>query len=371
MGAHGIAGSALAVPSERRDAGAPPAFATPGRQDVLEATRALAALLGARVPLARALSIAASMVPPGMGAVLEDVRLRIAAGSALAPALGAHPRAFSRLYLGVARSGERSGDLRAAFAALTRQLEAEARLRARLQAATVYPLVLAAAGIVTVAVLVRFVLPRFAELLTGASASLPWSTGILLATSAWAGRAWPWLAGAVVFGVAAVPVALRREGGRRWIAALSVSLPLVGTLRRTILAARFARLLGVLLGSGAPLLTALDDAADSVVDPLARDEISRVRAAVREGSSLHAAIAGGTLFPPMLARLVAVGEESGRLREFLDHAAELCEERTERMLLRLVTLLEPAMIALFGLIIAFVALSLLQAIYGVDATTFR
>ena len=86
---------------------------------------------------------------------------------------------------------------------------------------------------------------------------------------------------------------------------------------------------------------------------------------------MHGALADGTLFPPVLARLVAVGEESGRLREFLARSAELCEERAERTLQRLVTFVEPAMILAFGVIIAFVALSLLQAIYGVDAGAFR
>lgn len=176
---------------------------------------------------------------------------------------------------------------------------------------------------------------------------------------------------AVVGIVAAVVGMSRTEAGTRAIADLLVRAPVVGTLRRNILASRLARLLSVLLGGGAPLLTALDDTFDSLSDPLARDEVARVRARVREGRSLHGALAEGSLFPPVLARLVAVGEESGSLRAFLERSAELCEERAERTLERLVTFIEPAMIVAFGILIAFVALSLLQAIYGVDATTFR
>ena len=341
------------------------------RQELLEATRALAALLDAGVPLARALSIGASIVPERAAAVLEDVRARLSAGSPLSEALARHPRVFPPLYRGVVRAGERSGDLAGAFAALVRQLEAEARVRARLLSATIYPAMLAAAGTIAVGVLVLFVLPRFAELLEGAGAAIPRSTASLLATSRLMRAAWPAVVGAMLVAAAAVASSLRTERGRRTIAAMLLRVPVLGGLRRETLGARFGRLLSVLLGGGAPLLTALDDTCDSLDDPLARDEVARVRSRVREGRSLHAALGEGTLFPPLLARLVAVGEESGRLRDFLARGAELCEERAERTLARLVTLIEPAMILGFGALIAFVALSLLQAIYGVNAATFR
>lgn len=340
-------------------------------QDVLEATRALAALLGAGVPLSRALAIGRSVVPAGVAATLDDVRARVATGTSLAEALRRHPRTFTRPYCGVVRAGERSGDLAGAFALLARQLEADGRVRARLVAATTYPALLAVAGSITVVVLVQFVLPRFAELLESAGTRLPRSTAALLAASRWLSGAWPFVLGAVgLAGVAAAAV-MRTGWGRRAFATLLVRTPLVGTPRRHLLAAQFARLLAVLLGGGAPLLTALDDTVESLADPLAREEAMRVRARVREGRSLHAALAEGTLFPPLLARLVAVGEESARLREFLEQGAAMCEARVERSLQRLVTLLEPAMIAGFGVIVALVALSLLQAIYGVDATSFR
>lgn len=341
------------------------------RQDVLETTRALAALLTAGVPLARALTIGASIVPPAMAATLEDVRVRISGGAALSDALARHPRLFSPLYRGVVRAGERSGALGDAFSSLAHQLEGEARVRAKLLSATIYPALLAVAGTITIAVLVLFVLPRFAELLEDAHARLPRSTAALLDASRWLERGWPALLAVVICAAVAIVIAARTGRGRRLLAELMVRAPLLGALRRNILASRFARLLGVLLEGGAPMLLALDDACDSLVDPLAREEVARVRARVREGRSLHGALMEGTLFPPVLARLVAVGEESGSVLAFLKRGAELCEERADRSLQRIVTFVEPLMIVGFGVLIAFVALSLLQAIYGVDATTFR
>jgi type IV pilus assembly protein PilC len=127
----------------------------------------------------------------------------------------------------------------------------------------------------------------------------------------------------------------------------------------------------VLLGGGAPLLTALDDTIESIGDPLARDDVARIRTRVREGSSLRAALADSELFPELLSQLVGVGEDAGQLRVFLMKAADIFEERTERATHRLATLAEPAMIVTFGVVVAFIALSLLQAIYGINANSFK
>jgi type IV pilus assembly protein PilC len=150
-----------------------------------------------------------------------------------------------------------------------------------------------------------------------------------------------------------------------------LAMPAVNTLREYALAARFSRLLSVLLGGGAPLLVALDDTIESLGDPIAQDDVARIRTRVREGSSLRAAVADSEIFPPLLAQLIGVGEEAGQLKEFLSKSAEIFEERTERATQRVAALAEPAMIVVFGAIVAFVALSLLQAIYGINASSFK
>ena len=342
-----------------------------GRRDVLELSRALAALLGAGVPLSRALTTAVHIVPSRASGVLEDLHARTSRGESLASALEARGKEFPAMYRGVVRAGERSGDLAGAFAAVASQMEAEDRLRARLVSASIYPALLAVGGIITSAVLVLVVLPRFAELLAGAQATLPRSTAALLATAAALRAGWPALLAITALVVAFAAFARRSATISRAVAALALRLPVVGPLRRYTLGARFARLTGVLTAAGAPLLTALDEVVASIADPVAREEIARVRGRVHDGATLHGAIAEGAVFPPVLARLVAVGDESGRLDEFLTRAAELCEERAERMLQRAVTLVEPATILVFGILIAFIALSLLQALYGIDAGSFR
>ncbi len=343
----------------------------PRGRDVLEATRALAALSGAGLPLARALATAATVAPGAVAVALGEVGARVMQGQPLSSALAEHPRAFSRLYVGLIRAGERSGDVAGAFSRLAVQLERDQDLRARLVSASIYPLILAAAGGTAVTVLMLHVLPRFAELLQDTGAVLPRSTTALVGLAQLAERWWPLLVVGLVGLTLAVAASIASEHGRRSAASLVLHLPGVGTFRRSALAARFARLAAVLLGGGAPLVSALDDTAECIGDPIARDETGRIRARVREGAALHAALTESTLFPPLLSQLVAVGEESGRLQEFLCKAADILEERTERHLRRLVALAEPAMILLFGGFVGFVALSLLQAIYSVNAGAFR
>lgn len=341
------------------------------RREVLEVTRALAALLPVGMPLAQALNAASGVASGDVRAALQHVRERVERGDTLSTALAQHRALFPPLYVGLVRAGEKSGDLDAAFARLADQLERDEQLRGRILSAAIYPMLLATAGTVAVTVLLFFVLPRFVTLLEGSGATLPKSTATLLALAAGLHRAWPVLL-LIPFAIAGFAAWVRNsDAGRRAWSSVMLALPGVRTLRRYALAGRFARLVGVLLGGGAPLLTALDDTVESIGDPVARDDVIRIRTTVREGSSLRAALTDSSLFPPMLAQLVGVGEEAGQLQTFLMKSADIFEERTERATQRFATLAEPAMIVIFGCMVAFVALSLLQAIYGINANSFK
>jgi type II secretory pathway component PulF len=341
------------------------------RREILEVTRALASLLPVGMPLSQALQAASNVASGDVRAAILEVKARVERGDTLSTALAEHPAFFSPLYVGLVRAGERSGDIDTAFARLSTQLERDEALRARILSASIYPLLLATAGTIAVSVLLFFVLPKFVTLLEGSGAKLPSSTSTLLALSAFLHRVWPALA-ILPFVLAGLLAWTRTsEEGRRFASRAMLAVPAVNTLREYALAARFSRLLGVLLGGGAPLLVALDDTIESIGDPIAQDDVVRIRTRVREGSSLRAAVTDSPIFPPLLAQLIGVGEEAGQLKEFLTKSAEIFEERTERATQRLAALAEPAMIVVFGAIVAFVALSLLQAIYGINANSFK
>lgn len=338
---------------------------------VVDVTRALAGLLGAGLPLSRALAAAESVSAPGIAARLAAVRERVGRGDPLATALAGQPELFSALYIGLVRAGERAGDLSGTFERLADQLERESELRSKLISAAIYPALLAVVGLSAVLLLLLFVLPRFAGVLTGAGAALPRSTTMLLELSVLTQRYWFLLLLPVIAVAAASAWVTSSSHGRRAWASFLLRVPLVSAMRREMLAARFARMMSVLLSGGAPALSALEDAALSMGDPVARDVVLDARARVREGVPLNRAFADAGFFPALLPQLVGLGEETGRLAEFLRKAADLFEQRTSRATARLVALAEPLMIIALGVVVGSVALSLLQAIYGINAGSFR
>jgi type II secretory pathway component PulF len=346
-------------------------FGLRGSGEVLEVTRALAALLPAGLPLPRALGAAALLTTGEVRHTLEGIRQRVERGEALATALRRHPDLFDPLYLGLVRAGERSGNLAGAYARLATQLEHEQQLRARIISASIYPLLLSTLGGMAVLVILFFVIPRFAQALQDAGAVLPHSTALMLGASAMVRRFWPLALGIPIAGFLALLSYRNTEPGRRLETKLLLTLPVARSFVQDRLAAEFARLTGTLLSGGLPLLAALDNVLECTANPAARDELSRIRASVREGRSVRQSLAASPLYPPLLTQLVAVGEQSGRLKEFLLKAAEIFEERTERSLQRLVTMLEPTIVVVFGGVVAVVAYAMLQAIYGINVGTFR
>jgi len=361
---------ALKVEEDRRGSNGSAGLGLGRRQAVLEFTRAVAALLPAGMPLARALAAGAMTASEGIRPTLETVRSKVERGEELASALAEHPRLFTALYVGIVRAGEKSGSLDNAFQRLAEHLEREGELRSKLVSMSIYPLLLGLVGIAAILVLVLFVLPRFSDLLLSSGTALPAATAIVVGMASALRENW-WVL-AILPPVALVILTWLKttESGRRLGSHTLIHLPVVGGWRRAHLAASFARMVGELLDGGAPLLLALQDARDCMTDAVAQAETDRIRSRVREGSSLNAAIAEGGLFPPVLAQLVALGEDAGRLAGFLLKSAELLERKTERTLERMVALVEPAMIVGFGGIVAVVALALLQAIYGVNAGSF-
>jgi len=340
------------------------------RRAVLEFTRAVASLLPAGMPLARALGAGTTAAPESVRPALESIRSKVERGEELAAALGEHPRLFSSLYVGLVRAGEKSGSLDNSFERLTIHLERDGELRSKLVSMSIYPILLGLVGLAAILVLVLFVLPRFSDLLLSSGEALPTSTAVVVGVAMAVQEHWWILAIQPPLALLLLTWLRTTDRGRKAGAQALVRIPLIGSWRRQHLGASFARMVGELLTGGAPLLLALEDARDCMTDSVAQAETDRIRTRVREGSSLHAAIAEGGLFPSILTQLVALGEEAGQLANFLLKAADLLEKKTERALERLVALVEPAMIVGFGGIVAVVALALLQAIYGVNAGSF-
>lgn len=317
--------------------------------------RYLSTLVGAGVPLDRAVAIGARATSrDDLAEALEEVRARVREGGGLAEAFGEHPDLFPPVAMGVTRAGERGGGLDEAFDRLAASLERTGKLAARLRTALVYPAAMAVVGGVSLAVLLFWVLPRFTEMIRGMGMELPLSTSLLLGATEFAGTWWP----AMVAGAAGVGVAawrfLRTDRGEDAVHRLLLRLPLVAPLRRQLVAVRTGRTLSALLARGLPMLEALEVTEEALGDRVARAELARARGEVRTGRSLHRALRDGRAFPEPFLQMVEVGEEGGRLVELVRHGADVMEDDVEQGLERVVRMAEPAMILVFGAAVGFV-----------------
>jgi type II secretory pathway component PulF len=336
-----------------------------GGESVALFARTLATLLEAGVPLDRALAFTAEQATdPTVGAALTDVRDAVRSGSGLSAALARHPRLFGPLVTAMLGAGEAAGALAPAAARLADHLDEAAELRALVRSALLYPALMAGVAAVGVTVLLLVVVPRFVAMLGEIGGALPLSTRLLVGASrALVGGWWAWLLLAVA-AVAAARGWLAAPGNRaRWHAA-RLALPVVGALEQRWATARVARTLGLLLAGGARLLPALRVAAGAAPNLAVAAGVERAAARVAEGERLAPALAG--VVPPLAAQLLAVGEETGRLGPMAERVADVYDVEVRRALRTSVALLEPALIVLFGVVVGFVALALLQAVYAVD-----
>ncbi len=330
--------------------------------------RTLATMLGAGVPLDRALAfVTAHATHIRVTQASQRLRDAVQRGESLGAAMRQSPAVFSPVVVAMAAAGEEAGALDAAFGRVASYLEEQDALRERLRSALSYPALLAVVASLAVLVLMLFVVPRFAVMLQELGGTLPLSTQILLGVSHVAQRWW-WLAALAL--LSAIALARTRLADRarreRWHA-LRLRLPIAGTIEEELETARFLRTAATLLDSGASVLAALQGARSAVLNLAFGRRMDQAIEDVRRGRTIATAMAG--ILPPIALELVAAGEESGSLAELALQAGVRADDAAQRTLRRMVGFVEPALILLFGLLVGFVALAMLQAIYSVNAAT--
>jgi general secretion pathway protein F len=331
--------------------------------------RNAATLISAGVPIDRVLAFTAQHAAhDGLAEAVRQVRKAVQGGAGLAEALAKEPRYFDSLFVAMVGAGESSGALDVVFEQLSKQLEEAAELKSQVRSALLYPALMAVVACVGVAVLLGFVIPRFAAVLADLGGTLPLSARLLLGASAIVSKGWWFWLALGIAGAYAARTAWARPDIRRRLHAARLSWPYVGDLELKYSTARFTRTLGLLLRSAVPALPAIKIARSSASNIVVREQIDRAGAALAEGSALAPALTG--VLPPLALQMLAVGEESGRLDELCLRVADTYDGEVRRALRTAVTLIEPALILGFGALVGFVALAMLQAIYGIDLKTF-
>jgi len=330
-------------------------------------TRQFATLLAAGLPVEQTLNALIEQADTDyQRQVLAGVRGEVLAGHSLARSLQKYPRVFPELYVTLVAAGEQSGRLGEVMERLADYTESHQALRQKVGLAFIYPTIVTLVAGTVVLGLLTYVVPQVVNVFQNTNQTLPWLTRALIGVSDFLRASWwLWLA-VIVVAVWAARRALRLPAPRlrfhRWL----LRLPLVGTMVRGVNSAQLASTLGILVGSGVPLLAALQAGAGVVNNLPMRQAVEEAARRVREGGSLSRALAAAKLFPPMLVHMIASGEASGRLVHMLERAAEQQGREMENRVMGLTSLLEPLLIVVMGVVVLVIVLAILLPIFEMN-----
>jgi general secretion pathway protein F len=329
-------------------------------QDLAVATRQLATLVGAGIPLVDSLVALIDQVDnPAFKSIWADVKQRVNEGTGFGDALSTHPRTFSGLYVNMVRAGETSGALDVVLNRLADFTESQAELRSKLMGTMIYPVLMIIMAVVVVGILFIFVIPKIAKLFEAQKVALPLPTQILIGASSILKGYWfimfP-LMGAAIYGFQRY---INSERGRPWWDAFVLDAPIFGPLVRMVAITRFTKTLSTLIGSGVPLLGAFDIVKNVVQNTVLLKVIETARDCVKEGESIAAPLKRSGQFPPIVTHMIAIGEKSGQLEEMLGNVARSYEVQVDARLRAMTSLLEPLMLVVMGVVVAFIVFSIL------------
>ena len=326
-------------------------------------TRQLAGLVGAGLPLERALStLSQEAETPRQRDLVSALREEVNAGATFAKALAQYPREFSAIYLAVIAAGEQSGHLDMVLESLAEDLQTQQALRNKLLAATLYPAIVSVVALLIVFFLLTYVVPQVAQVFSSNQQALPWLTTFMLGLSALVQALWLWVLLLVVVGTWVLRLALRQSDFRQRFDAAWLQLPLIGRLSRGYNAARFASTLAMLAAAGVPILKSLQAASDTLSNAAMHRDAQEAYAMVREGAPLASALAQHARFPRLLVMFARLGEQTGTLPTMLQRTAQQLGEEVQRRAMQLATILEPLLIVVMGAVVMLIVLAVMLPI---------
>ena len=331
----------------------------PGVREFTVFNQELAALLKAGMPLLQSLDILRQRTDqPVLKSVLDDVHEQVRGGASLSDAFGSHGDPFSGVYTASLLAGEKSGNLEATLRRYVSYAKVISDVRRRTLSALIYPAILLALSGIVVAIIVVRVVPEFTSFYESMDATLPLATRVLTGVSAAVTGYFPLIVLAAATLAGAVWAWSRQPGRGAQLDHLLLGLPFIGTVANRFSTSQLSRTLATLLGGGIPLVNALDVAARSVGNRYVSRHLATIAEAVREGASLSTSMHKCGLFPPVAVKMVEVGESTGALQDMLNAVADFFDEEIETTLARFMTLIEPLLLVIMGIVIAALLLAL-------------
>lgn len=329
-------------------------------------TRQLADLLGGGLPLLSALNLLSKQTEQrSLQRVIDRMAAGVRDGRSLSEALSDHGTIFPPLYISMVRAGEVGGALEQSLVRLAELWEHEAELAGRVKSALAYPIFVLLMALGMTIFLMTYVIPTLSHVFIESGQLLPLPTRFLLAVSRLFTDWWWVLLGGVGLGVWSFRRWYSSSLGRAVVDRLLIAIPGFGILARKLDTARFTRNLGVLISQGVPILQAIDVVAQHIANAVLRASVSQVTEAVREGSTIAAALTATGQFPVFVSNMVAVGEESGSVDGALLKVATAYEREVDRTMRTLTTILEPVLLVLVGGVVMFIVLAMLLPIFQI------
>jgi type IV pilus assembly protein PilC len=336
------------------------------RRELMHFSRQLSVFLRAGIPVLEALEVLSEEVSSTQfKRILAEMAESLRSGETFASAADEHPEAFPPYYLGILRSAELTGNLDTVLEQLSDYIERDSEAKRKITSALIYPGIVLVLSIVAVVVITGFVLPRFKTFFSSLHAKLPLPTRVLIAIANFCVSDWFVFAGLAAIIVAVVVLGVSTRKGRAARDVFVLRMPILGDLIRTAILERFCRILCSMVGAGVPLPEALQVTGNATTNVVFQRGLHTAREEMLRGEGLAAPLAHTNLFPAAARRMFLVGESTGTLDEQLETAAHYFDRELDYKLKHFTGLFEPAVILFVGVIVGFVAIALVSAMYGI------
>ncbi len=328
-------------------------------------TRQLSTLIAAGLPLVKALRTLHDQLEPG---VLKDIIKGIAgeveSGTNFSEALSHFPKVFPEFYVNMIKAGELGGMLQGILKRLSEFLDKSQKLRDRIKSALMYPAFVLMVAVLILIMLMIFVIPTFTNMFSELGGALPLPTKILIVTSEVIRKAWYLIPIIPILLVVLYKLLIRNPGRKIFVDKIKLYIPVVGILIRQLSVARFSRTLGTLLSSGVPILNALETVRDIIGNEFIGRAVLQVRDSIKEGEGVSGPMEASKAFPPLVVKMINIGEETGQLDKMLIQIADNFEEEVDVAITGLTSLLEPILIVLMGLVVGFIVVSMFMPLFS-------
>jgi len=329
-------------------------------------SRQLATMVDTGIPLVQALGILSEQIEtPAFKKVIMSVRQDIESGMSFYESLGKHPKIFSELFVNMSKAGEASGTLDEVLDRLATYLEKSAALARKIKASMVYPIVVVSMAIIITTVLLLKVVPTFKGIFEILGGQLPLPTRILIGISDALGKYFFALVGIILLSIYAYRRYGSTEKGRLDLDNRALKLPAIGQLVRKIAVAKFSRTFSTLVRSGVSILNSLEIVAKTAGNKVIENAILDCRNAVREGEPISKPLGKSGIFPPMVVRMISIGEQTGQLEKMLSKIADFYDEQVDAAVSGLTSIIEPLVIAFLGVVIGGIVIALFMPIFKI------